>query len=59
MINLTYKIVENSLSFNFTSFYMETQRWLVVPRDGGELEVFTGGQNPHSAQVTPAEAGQC
>ena len=40
-------------------FYMETQRCLVVPRDGGELEVFTGGQNPHSAQVTLAEAGQC
>ena len=32
-------------------FYMETQRSLVVPRDGGELEVFPGAQNPTSAQV--------
>ena len=46
------KVVEGEVEMGGQlHFYMETQRCLLFPRDGGELEVFTGGQNPHSAQV--------
>ena len=46
------KIVEGELEMGGQlHFYMETHRSLVVPRDGGELEIFAGAQNPTSAQV--------
>ena len=50
------KIVEGELEMGGQlHFYMETHRSLVVPRDGGELEIFAGAQNPTSAQVIIVE----
>ncbi len=34
-------------------FYMETQRCLVVCKDGDELEIYPGSQNTYTTHVRP------
>ena len=35
-------------------FYLETQASIVVPKEGGEMEIFTSTQNAHMTQIAVA-----
>ena len=35
-------------------FYLETQASIVIPKEGGEMEIFTSTQNAHVTQVMVA-----